>query len=323
MKKSSIAENVYNVNLKYTRLQNRTKEIFFECLQDGEDEAYFTAKLEELWGSIDNVYLEEQIREYRAYLHKEYTGKKLTKEEKENIPIVELATLGAILKTNKTFVKVKEKEYKMRKESFGYENNKDEYLKKLVPKYTSNVKKYKSVPVRFVKPSTYNSMVYNTCLTRNGWIQTLNDGKDIGIGFYYIQNHSFSCPHCLSHQEVSMTREECLDMLGTADEKKGDILHPNCKCELVFFDNNTQLQTINRQEAEEQYHIREKVMSLQLRREELLSDLKIYDMQGSIEEYDKTKSKINKVNNSINELRNKLPTKELKRQVTARTPLPL
>lgn len=321
MKKSNIAERVFNVNLKYTRLQNKTKEIFFECLQDGEDEEYFKAKLEELWGNIDNSYLEEQIIEYRAFLHEKNTNQKMNKKDKENMSIFELASLGTILATNKLFQSIKVKEYKTRKESFGYEKNKDEYLKKLVPKYTSNIKKYKSVPVRFVKPSTYNSMVYNTCLTRNGWIQTLNDGKDLGIGYFFIRGHAFSCPHCLDHQEVAMSREECLDMLGTANEKVGDVLHPNCKCELSFFEDTTRTQPINRQEAEEQYHIREKVMSLLLKKEELLSDAKIYKMQGSVAEYDKTLNKINKVNSSIKDLQMQLPTEELRKQVVAKLPL--
>ena len=316
MKKSNIAERVFNVNLKYTRLQNKTKEIFFECLQDGEDVDYFKTKLEELWGNIDNSYLEEQIIEYRAFLHEINTGKKLNKDE---VSIFELASLGTILATNKLFQKIK-----INLLSFEcIQKNKDEYLKKLVPKYTSNIKKYKSKPVRFVKPSTYNSMVYNTCLTRNGWVQTLNDGKDMGIGYFFIRSHAFSCSHCLDHQERAMSREECLDLLGVADERVGDILHPNCKCELSFFNEKTQTKPIDRQTADEQYHIREQVMSLLLKKEGLLTDAKIYKMQGSVAEYDKTLSKIEKVNSSIKELQNQLPTAELRKQVVAKSVLPL
>ena len=323
MKKSNIAERVFNVNLKYTRLQNKTKEIFFECLQDGEDVDYFKAKLEELWGNIDNSYLEEQIIEYRAFLHEINTGKKLNKDE---VSIFELASLGTILATNKLFQKIKTKEYETRITSFAYEKNKDEYLKKLVPKYTSDIKRYKNSEgqtVRFVKPSTYNSMVYNTCLTRNGWVQTLNDGKDMGIGYYFIRSHAFSCSHCLDHQERAMSREECLDLLGVADERVGDILHPNCKCELSFFNEKTQTKPIDRQKADEQYHIREQVMSLLLKKEGLLTDAKIYKMQGSVADYDKTLSKIEKVNSSIKELQNQLLTAELRKQVVAKSVLPL
>lgn len=318
MKSSRISDSVFKVNMKYTRLQNKTKELFFKCLEEGQDVDYFKAKLREIWGNTDIDYLEEEIIDYMAYLHEENTGEKL---DKKDTSIFGVATLGMITATNSLFQKVKTKEYSTRKSSYGYENNKEEYLKKLVPKYTSDVKAYRNNDgdvVRFVKPSTYNSMVYNTCLTRNGWVQTLNDGEEMGIGYFYIPYHAFSCLDCIDHQEVAMTKEQCMRMLGTADEQVGDILHPNCKCVLTFYDNRTQTQTINREEADEQYHIREKVMSLELKKEEIKTDLKIYKSQGSQAEIDKTKAKLEKVNSSIKELQQQLPTEALRKQVIAR-----
>lgn len=318
MKKSSIAESVFKVNMKYAMKQNKTKEIFFKYLNEGRSIDDFKAELERLWGTNDIPYLEEQIIEYEAYLHELHTNKKL---DKTKATIIGITALGGILATNKLFQKVKAKEYQTRITSYGYEKNKEEYLKKLVPKYTSDVKAYRNSEgevVRFVKPSTYNSMAYNTCLTRNGWNQTLNDGLDMGVGYYYIPFHNFSCPHCIAHQERAMTRSECMRMLGTANEQEGDILHPNCKCVLTFFTDKTQTRTINREEVEEQYHIREQVMSLELKREEIKSDLKIYKNFGSQEDIDKTKAKLEKVNSSIKELQQQLPTEELRKQVVAR-----
>lgn len=323
MKNSSIFESVFKVNKKYAKQQNKTKELFFKCLEEDRSLEYFKAELEAIWGKDDTSYLEEEIIEYEAYLHELHTGKKLDKSE---ATVIGIAALGGILATNKLFQRVKEKEYQTRIKSYGYEKNKDEYLKKLVPKYTSDVKPYRSkdgTVIRFVKPSTYNSMAYNTTLTRNGWIQTLNDGSDMDIRYYYIKNHPFSCLHCIDHQEVAMTRDECLNLLGTADEGASEILHPNCKCELTFVDDTTQFKTIDRNQADEQYHIREKVMSLQLKREEIKSDLRIYKSindkwQNSQAEVDKTKAKLEKVNNSIKELQNKLPTEALQKQVIAR-----
>ena len=323
MKSSSIFESVFKVNKKYAKQQNKTKELFFKCLEEDRSLEYFKAELEAIWGKDDTLYLEEEIIEYEAYLHELHTGKKLDKSE---ATVIGIAALGGILATNKLFQRIKEKEYQTRIKSYGYEKNKDEYLKKLVPKYTSDVKPYRSkdgAVIRFVKPSTYNSMVYNTTLTRNGWVQTLNDGSDMDIRFYYIPNHTFSCPHCIDHQEVAMTRDECLKLLGTADEGASEILHPNCKCEIAFFDDTTQLKTIDRNQAEDEYHIREQVLSLQLKREEIKSDLKIYKSindkwQNSQAEVDKTKAKLEKVNNSIKELQNKLPTEALQKQVIAR-----
>ena len=323
MKNSSIFESVFKVNKKYAKQQNKTKELFFKCLEEGRSVEYFKAELEAIWGKDDTSYLEEEIIEYEAYLHELHTGKKLDKSE---ATVIGIAALGGILATNKLFQRVKEKEYQTRIKSYAYEKNKDEYLKKLVPKYTSDVKPYRDKEgrvIRFVKPSTYNSMVYNTTLTRNGWVQTLNDGSDMDIRFYYIPNHPFSCLHCIDHQEVAMTRDECLNLLGTADEGASEILHPNCKCEIAFFDDTTQLKTIDRNQAEDEYHIREQVLSLQLKKEEIKSDLRIYKSinekwQNSQAEVDKTKAKLEKVNNSIKELQNKLPTEALQKQVIAR-----
>lgn len=311
MKKSSIAERVFEVNLGYVRLQNKSKELFFRCLQEGRDISYFKARLEEIWADTNNSYIKAQILEYEAYLHELHTGKKL--EEKK---IHYTKGLAEILLVNKIFQKIKEKEYKTRLNSYGYSTNKEEYLKKLVPKYTSNTKRYQNGA--YVKPSTYNSMVYNTCLTRNGWIQTLNDGLETEQGYYYIPYHSFSCPHCLDHQERAMTREECLKTLGTANEREGDILHPNCKCVLTFFSDKTQTRTIDRQQAEQQYQIREKVMSLELKKEEILSDMRIQKELGNQDEVDKLNQQRNKINSSIRELKNELPTEQLQKQVVAR-----
>lgn len=332
MKSSNIAENVFEVNLKYARLQNQAKELFFKCLDEGREPEYFERELRKLWGDNDLAYLESQIIEYREYLHEENTGEEMTKEEKEKINIVGIAILsGAILATNELYKKSKTKEYNIRYNSYGYKTNKEEYLEKLIPKYTNYIKPYYETGkpktteniVRFVSPNTYNAMAYNTAVTRNGWAQTLSDGEEMGIKYFYIPNHSFSCPYCVDHQEKRMSVKECLQILRTAEETEGDLLHPNCKCELTFYEKGTRLKRLNKSKLEEQYHIREKVMSLELKKEELQSDKAIYsrlyangyDTQKDI---DKVNNQIKKINSSIKELQSALPTTTLKKQVVAR-----
>lgn len=326
MKSSSIADSVFNVNLNYTKLQNQSKELFFRCLDEGRSEEYFAQELRKIWGNNDIKYLENEIAEYRAYLYEEHTGKEMTPEEKEKIEIVDVIKItGAIVLANELFKNAKTKEYKLRLNSYGYKTNKEEYLEKLVPKYTNDIKPYyrqgepktRENLVRYVSPNTYNSMVYNTVLTRNGWIQTLNDADEMDIEYLYIPSHSFSCPYCAEYQEKPMTLKQCYDLLGTADEQEGDLLHPNCKCELVFYDKDIKLKRLNMIKVEEQYHIRQQVNSLTLKKEELLSDKRIYKRLGSQEDIDKTNQQIKKVNSSIKELQSALPTTELKKQVVA------
>lgn len=317
MKKFSIADSVFRVNLKYARLQNKSKELFFRCLQENRPVEYFKTELSKIWDIDDIEYMESQIIEYEEYLHEYNTGKKL-----EKATVVGLSALAIVSKTNKLFQKVKEKEYTLRINSFGYEKNKSEYLKKLVPKYTSDVKPYRNNSgevIRFVKPSTYNSMAYNTTLTRNGWIQTLNDGEDMNIGYYYIPFHNFSCPHCIDHQEIAMSREQCLKLLGTANEGTQELLHPNCKCTLSFYNNNIRLRdTFDRQQLENEYNIRQQVNTLTLKKEELLSDIRIQKELGNQDEVDKLNQQRRKVNSSIKELQQQLPTEELRKQVVIR-----
>lgn len=329
MKNSSISENVFGVNLKYSRLQNKSKELFFRCLDEGRDIEYFEMELRKIWNINDQKYIENQIIEYRNIIHEINTSKEMTEEEKKNINVIGLAmVLGLISATNELFKKDKIREYEIRLNSYAYKIDKEEYLKKLIPKYTNDIKPYykKGMPktkenmVREVKPSTYNAMAYNTTLTKNGWIQTLNDGLDLGVGYYYVKGHSFSCPYCAKHQNIKMTREECINIIGTADEGATDLLHPNCKCELVFYEKGKKLKAYTKKELaeiNEQYHIREKVMALELKKEETVSNMKIARSLGDEGLFDKYNQQRNKINSSIRELKEQLPTAELKKQVVA------
>lgn len=319
MKNISIADNVFNVNLHYTRLQNKTKELFFRCLDEGRDIEYFKAELEKIWGNLDTQYLENQIIDYMAFIHEKNTGKEL---KKNNVSLIETASLLAIPVVNQMFKKIKTKEYSTRINSYGYEKDKKEYLKKIVPKYTSNTKRYKNG--RFVSPSTYNSMVYNTALTRNGWTQTINDATDLGVGYFIIRYHPFSCEHCMAHQNRLMSVDQCIDLLGYADEASGDILHPNCKCELQMVKDNKDLDkkqepysNLSYEEKVEISDIRQQVNTLTLERERTRTDLKIYKELDDQEMVDKTKQKISKINTAIKNLQEALPTAELRKQVVA------
>lgn len=250
-------------------------------------------------------------------MHKKNTGKKL---DASTITLLALGSLAAINTVNKMFQKIKAKEYNTRKNSYAYEVNKDEYLKKLVPKYTSNTKRYKDN--KFVSPSTYNSMVYNTALTRNSWVQTLNDAKDLGYNDFIIKYHPFSCEHCMAHQNRVMSAKECMNTLGIANETEGDILHPNCKCELTIVKDRNDLYSskydyLSYNEKVEISDIRQKINSLTLEKERLQSDLNIYKMQGNEDMVDKTKVKITQITSNINDLQNEMPNKELRKQVVA------
>lgn len=332
MKNSSIiADSVFKVNLKYVQLQNKTKELFFRCLDEGRDLEYFKAKLEELWEGVNYSYIQDDLTEYEAYLHEINTKGKIVIEPSEpDGSLFALVPASVILAVNDKFQRVKTREYKNSLNSYAYKTDKQEYLKLKVESYTNQIVPYKVyryvngvktdevIGYRFVQPSTYNSMIHNTNLTRQGWNTTLKDGDSIGATMYYIPYHNFSCPHCLEHQNKPMTKEQVIDLIGYAEEAEGDILHPNCKCMLTIY-NNTVIPKLpySTEEIEEQYHIRQKVNTLTLRKEEVLTDRKIQRDLRNQDKVDKLNQKISRINEEIRNLKSALPTEELKRQVVA------
>ena len=83
MKNSNfIAESVFRVNVKYAKLQNETKELFFRCLDEGQELSYFKAKLEELWGKIDYSFLFCYINECQQLKKVDYFNEH-NREEKQ------------------------------------------------------------------------------------------------------------------------------------------------------------------------------------------------------------------------------------------------
>lgn len=321
MKNSSISDKVFEVNLNYVKLQNQTKELFFKCLEEGQDIDYFKAKLEKLWGSLDYSYLDKQIAEYQDEIHEKNVHENVRKEKGITKGIFKLVPIAAILGIDKKFQNVKVREYTTSINSPIYKTDKEEYLKLKVKRYNNQIVPYynkNNQIIRYVQPSTYDSMIQNTNLTRSGWNQTLSDGDEVGQGYYYIPNHSFSCPDCIEHQEKPMTKYEVERLVGEAEEAEGELLHPNCKCELTFFTERTKLKRINNLgELEEQYHIRQKVNTLTLRKEEVLTDMKIQNMLGNQDEVDKLNQQRNRINKEIRELKEALPTTELQKQVVA------
>ena len=164
-------------------------------------------------------------------------------------------------------------------------------------------------------------MIQNTNLTRSGWNTTLNDGDELDQEMFYIPSHNFSCPYCVDHQEKPMTKREVINLIGIDEEASGDILHPNCKCELAFYEKGkTKLQKIRwyqKGQLEEEYEIRQKVNTLTLSKERVITDMKIQKSLGNQDEVDDLNNTRNKINKEIRELKEALPTTELKKQVVA------
>lgn len=318
-----IAESVFKVNLKYTKLQNKTKEAFFKCLNEGKDLEYFSKEIHKIWDKTNVKFTDEQIKGYSKIIHEQNTGKR------ENILIQDKNMIMPLITNEETerytdkFVNQKEREYKYSTRSYAYENNKDEYLKKKVEKYTNQIVPYyykgTNTIQRYAQLSTYQAMIHNINLTRMGWNTTMYDADIVGQTKFWIPYHSFSCPYCISHQNRILTKKEVIDLVGDAQAMSGDILHPNCKCELTFYLPETEFNEPDYSDAElkEQYDIRQKVNSLTLRKEEIATDMKIQQRLGNQDMVDKLNQQRNEINKQIRELKEALPTETLQKQVVA------
>ena len=321
-----INKSVFKVNQDYTELQNKTKELFFKCLNEGRDVDYFEKKLEKIWGKAPHEYLVSALNEYSEIIHENNMEMLQETEYGENnekaiTSFLLMASALLILKTEKKLKEYNVTQYKKTLKSPVYKSNKTEYLSKKVAKYNSQVVPYhlKNGKVRHVEASTYCSMIHNTNMTRVAWDTTLNDADDLGYINFYIPYHPFSCDECRWHQNRVMTKEEVIDLVGELDERHGDILHPNCKCELLIYRPGVafNIPSFSDSELNEQYHIRQKLNSLTLEKSKIASDMKIQKGLNAFDEYDKLNQKRNKINKSIRELQEQLPTRSLQKQAVA------
>ena len=327
MKSSNIADSVYRVNLEYVILQNKTKELFFQCLDEERDVEYFNYRLKELWGNVDHSFMQDEINEYELLIHEQ--DLKLAEAKEEDIQeskykeYMKLVPVAVVLGVESKFIKQKIKEYKSSTKSRAYQLDKDDYLKLKVQRYTSQIVPYFSKStgekIRDVELSTYCSMIHNTNLTRTGWNTTLNDAQQLQQRKFIIPYHSFSCPYCVAHQNKVLDIKQVMKLIGHIEEQEGDILHPNCKCILTFYDKGVKYKksTYSKGELEEQYQIRQKVNSLTLEQEKLSADVRIQNRLGNRDEADKLKQQMRKINQEIGKLQKALPTTELRKQVVA------
>lgn len=344
MKNSSdyINKKVYNVNLKYAKLQNKTEELFFQCLDEGKNVEYFIKKLEEIWGNIDYSFIQEDIDNYIDMLQ-EYNlqslGIQQNQKDYKALKIMALTGIALalykeqqeraneekrkIIQLEETFQEYIVRKYKQYLNSPEYKNNKEEYLKLKVPKYNSQIVPYKLKKggYRWVQLSTYVSMIHNTNLTRSAWNNTITDALYLGYTKFYIPPHAFSCDHCVHYQGRQLDINEVFELVNdinlAEDEERSisnEILHPNCKCTLMIYRENIKLQQPNK---DQYYDIRQKVNSLTLQKERLLTETKIQKRLGNQDEVDKLNNQRKVINSQIRDLINELPNTELKRKVVA------
>lgn len=338
MKKSSeeISKNVYLINVYYTNKQNKTKILYFKCLEEGRSYEYFENELSKIWDNIDHRFMKTQINKLQKVVNKQNIEEainlgRLDEKYKETEYWVideeyfRLTPEGDFKAFEQRFKKNVLTHYQSAIKSVKLKtNDKETYLFDKLKDYNRSINQIvsyfnkKGKLARKVQLSTYLAMIHNTNLTRSGWNQTMSDSKKLGQEWFFIPYHPFSCPYCQLYQNRALTKEEVELIIGTeATEQEGDILHPNCKCTLSIYWSSIQL---SRDEylpwqKDDFYNIRQKVNSLTLEKSNLRTDIKIAEFLGEQGKVDLLKSKVSVINRNIRSLRSQLP-KELQKGVT-------
>lgn len=316
---------------------NKTKELYFQCLEEGKSKEFFEKEVSKIWDNVDHRFMDKQIAELKELVHNDNVDQAINIGRFKNKEYLE--TLGWTF-DDEYFKLTPESDFKMFERRFkknvvtNYEvahnsiknMDKETYMLKKLDRYDKQVNQVvayyhkNGMLAHYVKLSTYLAMVHNVDLTRGGWNQTLADADKLDKREFIIPYHPFSCPYCLEYQNRVLTAWQVEHIIGIkAEEQVGDVLHPNCKCTLSIYWSPTQIgwESIGRGEAQEQYEIRQKVNSLTLKRTNLKTDLKIAKLIGDEGKVDKIKARISKLNKAIREEVGKLPTDSLKKQVKA------
>lgn len=338
MKNSSelIAKNVYLVNSYYTKKQNKTKELFFKCLNEKKSNEYFKTELHKIWGDIDHTFMENQIDKLREIVHSNNVTEainigRLQEVYKETEDWVidneyfKLTPEEYFQKFEQKFEQNVNKAYTRSKKTIK-DLDSSTYLEKNLETYDKNINQTVTYfsklgePLRQVQLSSYLSMVHNVNLTRAGWNTTMSDSEELGMNMFIIPYHPFSCPHCFRYQNRPLTKSEVENIIGIeAKKQSGDILHPNCKCTISIYWDSSQisLDYYSKAEVAEMERLRQKVNGLTLEKSNLWTDYKIAKDLGQDGLADTYKSRINAINKTIRGIKSELPTESLKKQITA------
>lgn len=316
---------------------NKTKELYFRCLEEKRSAEYFSKEVSKIWDNVDHKFMDKQIAKLEQIVHSNNVEQAINLGRFKNKQYVEtlnwtyddeyfkITPESDFIAFENRFKKNVTTNYKVARESIE-NTEKEEYLIKKMDKYNRQVNQIvayyhkNGMLAHYVKLSSYLAMVHNTDLTRSGWNTTLNDAKNLGRDMFIIPYHPFSCLECYKHQNIPYTRAQVELLFGVeAREQSGNILHPNCKCTLSIYWSPTQISNEwkDDKEVDMEYKVRQKVNSLTLERTNLRTDMKIYKLIGNESKADYTRQKINKINKVIREEVGKLPNNSLKQQVKA------
>lgn len=329
MKKTDIfiEDNVWALNVRYVRMMRKTKEKFFEYLQDGRSIKDYSKGIKELW-DIDHSFMDKNIKELEKMVSKqdikdyEKYEKPLTKQQSEKITngklyyevqdkkYYPLNPESDFRKIEQQYVAKHIKYYERQSEILEKTLDPDTHLTKLVEQYD---KMDKTIPYYnkngtikcYNTVATYNSMLYNWNLTHSAWNRTQYDAELLDNHLWYLPAHPNACEHCASFQGKVYADKKGLGYPLKETAIRGGVGHPNCQHVWTLFWDKKQIQKnkYNTPADIESYKTKQKIQSLDLEKSRLLSDRRIYQSLGNQGKVDECTTKIKVIRDRINKLK--------------------
>lgn len=323
-----IKDEVYNEKSRLIDFMDFTKAMVFSYLLNKVSQKEFDSKLNDEYRKFTNKMSKSNEKGIRSveYLVKIENNTNNTTEVKKPSK----AEIDAILNrlkldtkstknANDRYIRIIKDYYKRTRKTLEKEYIKEkEYLSSKVSKFD---KVEKTVLYRYKNGSkfayfdiaSYDSMVYNTNLTRSGVQETIKSAYEIGQDILYVDPHPFSCPLCQEYQGkfYSLTGSTKYykgyyleNIESTYYWNGGGLLHPNCThIPRLAYNEDYESNEYSGLEWQEKYDAKQKKQSLELKRKRLKNDNKIYKELDNQEEIDKNNQIIRKLNKEIKQQR--------------------
>ena len=303
-----IEEKVQEYRVQSEKKENETKEQFFKYLLLGYSADKFRKWLSRKWDDSDKSLMEKTVEELEKIVDKDnkVESNEKTQEFLETVPYKRFRELKV------DFCDKCLEYYKKRSEIASKVPDKAEYLTEFVDKYSKQMAYVpyfrKGKVYSWHTLSDYSTMIYNTNLTRSGWNRTLTSAESVGSDLLYVPAHPFACPHCMEWQGKYYQAQGKGNYPSIQVALDGGLGHPNCKHVPVvaFEDDKRQDDLYNSDEWVDKYKIQQKLMSIDLERERVKTDLSIYKSLGNQTKIDLTKAKLKKLNEKRGDLKSSL-----------------
>lgn len=307
-----IKDNVYEYKKETTKFMDKIKTLFFAYLIAKKGVELYNKRVDKEY----RIYIKNRDKLVKSSLEK-FDIKDVNTDEVENI--MELFSIDKsstkteddkYIRVIKDFyaktLKTLDKEWISEKDYLSAKVSEFDKVEKVV-RYDRRKKDGNYV---YFDIASYDSMVFNTNLTRTGIRETIKDSLIRDYDVVYIDPHPFSCPLCQNLQgkfysitgETIMYNGMQIESLEYAQEQ--GLFHPNCThIPRKAYPEDRISYEYTSENWEERYNIRQKLNSIELEKERLKSDIKIYEKLGNMEKVDKEKQKLKVYNEKIRELK--------------------